>query len=106
VAFRMALLQRRKSGGYKARKVIPADVRAEYRAVYGKGHEEIFSAPGADSLPLAKRKHNDWLSEIEGRIATLRAKQRGEGRDLTQREARALAGAWYRWFVGLHENSR
>jgi hypothetical protein len=103
VAFRLALLQRRKAGGYKARKVIPADVRAEYRDHFGKSREEIFNAPATDSLPLAKRKHSDWLSEIEGRIETLRAKKRGEGRDLTQREAQALAGQWYLWFVGRHQ---
>jgi hypothetical protein len=105
VAFRMALLQRRKAGGYKARKVIPTDIRAEYRALHNRGHEEIFSAPATDSVPLAKRKHNDWLSEIESRINTLRSKKRGEGRDLTQREAQALAGEWYLWFVGRHHEN-
>jgi hypothetical protein len=44
-------------------------------------------------------------AEIESRIAALRAKQRGEGHDLTQREARALAGEWYKWFVGQHEEN-
>jgi hypothetical protein len=32
------------------------------------------------------------LEEIESRITALRAKKRGEGRDLTQRQAHALAG--------------
>jgi integrase len=45
------------------------------------------------------------LAEVEGRITTLRAKQRGEGHDLTQRDARALAGEWYKWFVGQHEEN-
>jgi hypothetical protein len=38
-------------------------------------------------------------------IKALRAKQRGEGHDLTQREARALAGEWYKWFVDQHEDN-
>jgi hypothetical protein len=46
-----------------------------------------------------------WLIKIEGRIRTLRAKKRGEARDLTQREAQALSGQWYRWFVNQHEEN-
>ncbi len=49
--------------------------------------------------------YNAWLEEIENRIVTIRAKQRGEGHDLTQRQAQALAGEWYRWFVTPHEEN-
>jgi integrase len=48
---------------------------------------------------------SEWQADIKNRIATLRAKQRGEGHDLTQREARALAGEWYKWYVNQHEEN-
>jgi hypothetical protein len=75
------------------------------QALYGKGWEELFHQPA--SLPLAKAKvdHSEWKAEIESRFATLHAQQRGEGHDLTERQARALAGEWYRWFVGQHEEN-
>jgi integrase len=102
----MALLQKRKSGGgWKARKAIPADVRAEYHTLYRKSHEEIFSAPATDARPRAEMKHREWLLEVESRIRTIRSKHRGEARDLTHREAQGLAGDWYRWFVAQHEES-
>jgi hypothetical protein len=53
----------------------------------------------------AKALHGAWLEEIESRVATIRAKQRGEGHDLTQRQAQALASEWCRWFVGRHEEN-
>jgi integrase len=103
MTFKMARLQKTQSGRWKARKAIPQDLRQEYLALYGKGHEEIFHAPSTDSLSRAKTKLGEWLAEIENRIATLRAKQKGEAHDLTNREAHALAGDWYRWFVAQHE---
>lgn len=105
MSFRMARLQKRKSGGWKARKGIPADVREEYFALYGLRREEIFAAPGTDSLSRAKAKLGEWLADIETRIATLRAKARGEAHDLSHREAHALAGQWYRWFIAQHEEN-
>jgi hypothetical protein len=105
MAFRMSSLTRKKSGAYKGRIGIPKDVRDDYQALYGKRWEEKFHRPA--SLPLSKAKvdHSEWEAEIESRIAALRAKQRGEGHDVTQREARALAGEWYKWFVGQHEEN-
>jgi integrase len=105
MAFRMAGLERTKSGAYKARKGIPKDIRGEYQTLYGKGWEELFNLPPGQSAQRAKVLFSEWQAEIDSRIAALRAKQRGEGRDLTQREAHALAGEWYRWFVGLYEEN-
>jgi hypothetical protein len=48
---------------------------------------------------------SEWEGQIDSRIKALRAKQRGEGHHLTQREARALAGEWYKWFVDQHEEN-
>ena len=41
----------------------------------------------------------------ESRIAAIRAAQRGEGRSLTHKQAHALAGQWYLWFTGRHEEN-
>jgi hypothetical protein len=105
MAFRMSSLARTKSGAYRARIGIPKDVRDDYQALYGKRWEELFHRPASLPLPKAKADHSEWVAEIEGRFATLRAQQRGEGHDLTERQARALAGEWYRWFVGQHEEN-
>ena len=105
MAFRMSGLTRTKSGAYRARIGIPKDVRDDYEALYGKRWEEPFHAPADCPLSEAKMRHSDWEGQVVSRIAALRAKHRGEGHDLTQREARALAGEWYRWFVGQHDEN-
>jgi integrase len=98
-------MARVKSGSLKARKGIPKDVRDAYQALYGKRHEELFRAPPDCSPQRAKALHGAWLEEIESRIATIRAKQRGEGHDLTAHQAHGLAGEWYRWYTRLHEEN-
>src|SRR5215470_3958527 len=105
MAFRVARMARVKSGAFKARKVIPADVRPAYQGLYGVRREALFRAPPECSPQQAKALHGAWLEEIESRIEALRAKQRGEGHDLTQRQAHALAGEWYRWFTGPYEEN-
>jgi hypothetical protein len=105
MAFRTAGMTRVKSGAFKARKGIPKDVRDDYHALYGLRWEELFRAPAGCPLHRAKVLRSEWEAEIDSRIAALRAKQRGEGHDLSHREARALAGEWYRWFVGQHEEN-
>src|SRR5215813_5888158 len=105
MAFRMSGLTRTKSGAYKARIGIPKDVRDDYQALYGKRWEEPFHAPASCPLSQARMLHSDWEGQIVSRIAALRANQRGEGHDLTLREARALAGEWYKWFVAQHEDN-
>jgi integrase len=85
-------------GGFIARKVIPFDVRDEYAKLYGQHTEERLNT-GPMPVQLARAKHREWLSEIEVRIANIRAVRKGEGRTLTLKEARALAGEWYGWFI-------
>jgi integrase len=99
----MVALKRRKTGGYVARKVIPTDVREEYAALYGMGWEEKLSIPASTPPHEAKAQHGEWLAEIETRIAALRAAKTGARQPLTRRNAHALAGEWYRWFLGQHE---
>src|ERR1700675_3654705 len=85
-------------GGFVARKVIPFDVRSEYAKLYGWRTEERLNT-GLMKVQLARAKHREWSSEIEARIANIRATRNGDGRSLTPKEARALAGEWYGWFV-------
>lgn len=99
----MTGLRRAKNGDWLSRKAIPEDIRDAYRLGHGVSREERFRRPG--SLPQARAvaELRDWDAMVSGRIDALRAQREGRGRDLTQREAHALAGQWYLWFVARHE---
>jgi hypothetical protein len=88
-----------RSGGFVARKRIPKDVQEEYERLYGVQWEARFKAPPGAPITLARAKHREWLTEIESRIANIRAQRDGGGQSLTPQDARALAGEWYGWFV-------
>jgi hypothetical protein len=103
MAVGMPALRRTKSGSWSSRKAIPRDVQDAYRARYGVRHEAKFHASASCPRPTARMRHSEWQAEVDGRIAAIRAEQRGEGHDLTGREARALAGEWYRRHVNQHE---
>jgi hypothetical protein len=66
--------------------------------------KERFHADAGTPLGEAKRALNDWLAEIEGRIKAIRDATAGKGCSLTHRQALVLAGEWYLWFVGRHED--
>ena len=91
-------------GGFTARKRIPADVRAEYGRLYGKGPPqwEAWFNSGPIPIGLARAKHREWLSDIEASIASIRAERGGGGRTLSPMQARALAGDWYLWWTTRH----
>jgi integrase len=91
-------LERTASGGFTARKRIPEDAQETYERLYGRRWEERFNS-GPVSIGLARQKHREWLNEIEARITNIRAERNGEGRTLTPKEARGLAGEWYHWFT-------
>ena len=99
----MVKLRQDGKGNYSARKRLPDDVREEYGRLYGPRLEAKFSAPASDGPQGAKQLFNDWLAEVEKRIAAIRAEQRGDGIDLTRKDALALAGEWYSWFVARQE---
>jgi integrase len=99
----MVALKRRKTGGYAARKVIPKDIREGYARLYGMSWEEKLSFPPGTPPHDAKARHGEWLAEIETRIAALRAHKSGAGQPLTLRNAQALAGRWYAWFISKQE---
>ena len=104
MAVRMAGLNRLKNGQFFARKVIPADVREAYARLYGVRWEAQLRLPANTSKHEAKARHGEWLAEIENRIAALRAAATGQGQPLTKLNAIALAGRWYTWFIGQHED--
>ena len=87
------------SGGFVARKRIPEDAQNEYVRLYGVQWEARFRAPPGTPIMLARAKHREWLTEVESRIANIRAQRNGEGLSLTPKTARALAGDWYGWFL-------
>jgi integrase len=88
-------------GGFTARKRIPVDVREDYGRLFGKGNPqwEAWFNSGPVPIGLARAKHREWLSDIEARIANIRAERKGAGRTLTPMQARALAGEWYLWWT-------
>jgi hypothetical protein len=88
------------TGEFVARKGIPADVREAYARLYKVFWEERLTLPANTPPHEAKRRHGEWLAEIETRIATLRAVAKGEGQPLTRINAIALAG-----FFDLCRNS-
>jgi integrase len=101
---RMTTLSRAKNGDWFARKRIPEDVRSAYEAAHGKRQEERFRRPAALSQGAATQEFRDWDAEVSSRVERLRAKRRGEGESrLTPRQAHALAGAWYSWFIAQYE---
>jgi hypothetical protein len=93
---------------YLARKAIPALVRDEYTRLYGLSNgktrwEAKLTLPADLPMSEAKVRFSEWLSEVEGRINSIKARQKGEAQELTHRAARGLAGEWYQWFIKKHE---
>ncbi|UFX44448.1 hypothetical protein HAP47_0036580 [Bradyrhizobium sp. 41S5] len=103
MALRMVGFVRAKNGEWFARKGVPADVRDEYERLYGVRWEAQLRLPGDIPKHEAKKQLAEWTADVETRIATLRAHKKGEGQPLTKLNAVALAGRWYTWFVGQHE---
>jgi hypothetical protein len=51
----------------------------------------------------ARARLRDWLNEIEAHIANIRAARKGDGQTLTPKQARALSGEWYHWYLERHQ---
>lgn len=100
----MVALNPSKSGGWIARKAIPEDARVEYKRLYGVRREAILKVPRGTSKAQAKALHGQWLSEVETRIERIRAVVAGEGQPLTIRDAQALSGRWYHFFLARHHD--
>ncbi|MEH2479553.1 integrase [Nitrobacteraceae bacterium AZCC 2146] len=104
MALRMVALVRAKDGSWFARKGIPADIRDPYARLFGVRREAHLRLPKDTPHHEAKTRCAEWIADVETRIATLRAQSNGDGQPLTKLNAIALAGRWYTWFVGQHEN--
>jgi hypothetical protein len=91
----LVALNRDSKGDWIARKVIPEDVREDYKKLRGVSREALFKEPGSTTPARAKAKMASWLSQVETEISTLRAKAKGEGQSLTPLEAQGLAERWY-----------
>jgi integrase len=103
--FRMVTPRVSKSRSIITRKAIPKDVRAEYQRLYGQRWEAKLTLPAGMKPQEAKVRVSEFMADVESRIAAIRAAQRGEGQSLTQRQAFALAGEWYSWYVARHEEN-
>jgi len=103
--FRMITPRVSKSRSTTIRKGIPKDVRAEYQRLYGQRWEAKLTLPAGMKPQEAKVRLSEFSAEVESRIEAIRATQRGEGQSLTQRQAFALAGGWYVWYVARHEEN-
>lgn len=101
----MVNLRQDSKGNFIARRRLPDDVRAQYGRLYGARHEAKFSTPAATDKHEALRKFHEWQAEVEGRIQSIRKAQRGEGIDLDRKNASALAGEWYHWWVARYEKT-
>lgn len=99
----MPSLTKAPNGDWFARKVIPANLRQAYAVAHGVSREARFRMPGSASEGEAKRAYGEWLADVEGRVAALRATANGTPITLSQRDLYALADQWYLWFVGQHE---
>jgi hypothetical protein len=92
-------------GNYHARYRIPDDCRADYKKLHGKGHEDKFSAKASVGRAEAQRLFREWEAEVTGRIEAIRKQQRGEGIDLTYKQAAGLAGEWYSWLLAQYQDN-
>jgi hypothetical protein len=101
----MTSLQRSKSGSWTARKGIPKDVQEEYERLHGQRWEAKLTLPATLRQHEAKAREAEWVASIERRIDAIRAGRRGEGLSLSQEQARALAGEWYKAFIAQHEEN-
>jgi hypothetical protein len=103
--FRMITPRVAKSRSIVVRKGIPKDVRADYERLYGQKWEAKLTLPAGTKPQEVKVRTGEFMAKVETQIEAIRAAQRGEGQSLTQRQALALAGEWYSWYVARHEDN-
>jgi integrase len=89
-----------KTGSWRSRKVIPADVKA----AYGKANETP-TWPASLTHSQVKVAHAAWLEGVEARIEQLRRAAVAEPITLTHRQVLALAGEWYQRQKAAYEDN-
>src|SRR5689334_19478402 len=72
---RMPTPKRAPDGSYRLRKRLPDDVREQYARLYGPKYEAKLTLPAGTKPQEAKQRFGEWLAEVEGRIATIRAQR-------------------------------
>ena len=102
---RMVTPRYSKSRSVTVRKGIPKDVRPEYKRLYGAEWEAKLTLPASLRPHEIKVRSSEFIADVETKIETIRAAKRGEGQALTPRQALALAGEWYVWFIARHEET-
>lgn len=103
MTFRVARMAPVKSGSFKARKAIPANITDEYAALHGRRSEQLFRAPPNCTPQQAKAFVPSGRVRLKPVSRRLRAKKRGEGPDPTHKQGRALADERYRWSTGPYD---
>jgi hypothetical protein len=80
-------------GGFIARNIIPADVRDDYAKLYGQRTEDRLKIEPM-TAGQARARHREWVSEVEARIANIRAaRARQRGNRNRRRGQRVLPAA-------------
>ena len=104
MALRMVALGRAQDGRWFARKGIPEDVRDPITLrLYGLKREAHLKLPADTPHHEAKTRLAEW-SGLKPASPPCAQRMNGEGQPLTRLNAIALAGRWYTWFVGQHED--
>jgi hypothetical protein len=83
-----------KTGVYRFRKAVPDDLRALV------GKTEVIRSLGTKDPREASRKFHAVAAEVAAEWDALRTGPT----TLTFKDAAALAGQWYRWFLAQHED--
>ena len=105
MALLLASMRRTASGAWIGRKVIPKDCRDEYERLYGQHWEAKLTLTAETSARDAKIRWAEWLSVVEAQIKAIRDNRDGKAQALSERQALALAGEWYRQFTQTHEEN-
>jgi hypothetical protein len=66
--------------------------------------EAKFHAPASVGLLEARHLFREWDTETAGRFENIRRTPRRGSIELDHKNAVALAGKWYSWFIKRHEN--
>ena len=83
-----------KTGIYRVRLGIPAQLRPTAKDLFGRSAEFIENL-GTKDPTEAKRRLPEALARLTARLASVEATYRNQSGTLTERQVRALAGAWY-----------
>ena len=92
-----------KSGTYRVRLHIPAELRDTAERLYGV-RTQFLANLGTKDPKEAKRLAPDALAGLQTKLDNVKTAHAGQGRRLSEREVRALAGEVYAAEVRRHED--